>query len=61
MVIPWEKLFFTILLKSIYLKENKLNNRQIADLVGCDPSVISNINYGKNYYDNTLEYPLRKS
>lgn len=70
MVIPWEKLFFTILLKSIYdrantikslLKENKLNNRQIADLVGCDPFVVSNINYGKNYYDNTLEYPLRKS
>ena len=43
------------------LKENKLNNRQIANLVGCDPSVVSNINYGKNYYDNTLEYPLRKS
>lgn len=43
------------------LKENKLNNRQIADLVGCDPSVVSNINYGKNYCDNTLKYPLRKS
>lgn len=43
------------------LKENKLNNRQIANLLGCDPSVVSNINYGKNYYDNTLKYPLRKS
>lgn len=48
------------IIKSL-LKENKLNNRQIADLVGCDPSVVSNINYGKNYYDNTLKYPLRKS
>lgn len=43
------------------LKENKLNNKQIADLVGCDPSVVSNINYGKNYYDKTLNYPIRKS
>lgn len=48
------------IIKSL-LKENKLNNKQIADLVRCDPSVVSNINYGKNYYDNTLDYPLRKS
>lgn len=48
------------IIKSL-LKENKLNNRQIANLVGCDPSVVSNINYGKNYYDDTLSYPLRKS
>lgn len=45
----------------VLLKENKLNNKQIADLVGCDPSVVSNINYGKNYYDKTLNYPIRKS
>lgn len=48
------------IIKSL-LKENKLNNKQIADLVGCDPSVVSNINYGKHYYDDTLKYPLRKS
>ena len=41
------------------LKENKLNNKQIAKLVGCDPSVVSNINYGKNYKDNSLIYPIR--
>ena len=33
------------------LKENKLNNKEIAILVGCDPSVVSNINYGKSYKD----------
>lgn len=43
------------------LQENKLNNKQIADLVGCDPSVVSNINYGKAYFDNKLNYPIRKS
>ena len=43
------------------LKENKLNNRQIADIVKCDPSVVSNINYGKAYFDSNLTYPLRKS
>lgn len=43
------------------LKENKLNNKEIAQLVGCDPSVVSNINYGKNYFDKNLNYPLRKS
>ena len=43
------------------LQENKLNNRQIADLVECDPSVVSNINYGKAYFDSNLTYPLRKS
>lgn len=41
------------------LQENRLNNKQIAQLVGCDPSVVSNINYGKNYKDPTLTYPLR--
>lgn len=41
------------------LKENKLNNREIAELVKCDPSVVSNINYGKNYRDNSLNYPIR--
>ena len=43
------------------LKENKLNNKQIATLVKCDPSVVSNINYGKAYFDSNLTYPLRKS
>ena len=45
----------------IYIKENKLNNRQIANIVKCDPSVVSNINYGKAYFDSNLTYPLRKS
>lgn len=43
------------------LKENKLSNKQIATLVKCDPSVVSNINYGKAYFDSNLTYPLRKS
>jgi group I intron endonuclease len=43
------------------LKENKLNNRQIAEIFNCDPSLVSNINYGKNYYDKTLKYPIRQS
>lgn len=43
------------------LKENKLNNKQIALQVGCDPSVVSNINYGKAYRDQNLTYPIRKS
>ena len=41
------------------LIENTLNNKKIADLFGCDPSVISNINYGKNYRDEKLIYPIR--
>lgn len=41
------------------LRENKLNNREIAELVKCDPSVVSNINYGKSYRDNSLNYPIR--
>ena len=43
------------------LKEGKLNNKEIAKKVGCDPSVVSNINYGKSYKDNDLTYPIRKS
>ena len=43
------------------LQENKLNNKQIATLVKCDPSVVSNINYGKAYFDSNLTYPIRKS
>lgn len=43
------------------LKEGRLNNKEIAQLVKCDPSVVSNINYGKNYYDEYEDYPLRKS
>lgn len=42
------------------LQENKLNNKQIATLVKCDPSVVSNINYGKAYFDSNLTYPIRK-
>lgn len=41
------------------LKGNKLNNKEIADLVKCNPSVVSNINYGKNYKDDSLIYPIR--
>lgn len=43
------------------LKEGHLNNKEIAKIVKCDPSVVSNINYGKNYYDEHENYPLRKS
>ena len=43
------------------LKEGQLNNKEIATLVKCDPSVVSNINYGKSYYDEKEIYPLRKS
>ena len=48
-------------MKLILLEKNKLNNKQIANLVKCDPSVVSNINYGKAYFDSNLTYPLRKS
>ena len=43
------------------LKEGKLNNKQIADIVKCDPSIVSNINLGKSYKDKELTYPIRKS
>lgn len=41
------------------LKEGTLNNKQIADIVGCDPSVVSNINYGKVFKDPLINYPIR--
>lgn len=41
------------------LKENNLNNKQISLIVKCDPSVVSNINYGKAYRDENLTYPIR--
>lgn len=41
------------------LKEGTLNNKQIADIVGCDPSVVSNINYGKVFKDPLISYPIR--
>lgn len=43
------------------LAENKLNNKEIADIVKCDPSVVSNINYGKRYFDANIDYPIRKN
>lgn len=43
------------------LIEGQLNNKQIAELVGIDPSQVSNINYGKAYKDENLNYPLRKN
>lgn len=43
----------------IYGYKNKINNKEIAKLTKCDPSVISNINYGKSYKDNSLIYPIR--
>lgn len=42
------------------LREGKLNNKEISDIVNCDPSVVSNINYGKTYYDKNEIYPIRK-
>ena len=43
------------------LKENKLNNKEIALIVQCDPSVVSNINYGKTFHDDNISYPIRKN
>lgn len=43
-----------------YLEENILNNKQIAEKVQCDPSVVSRINSGKTYYDHNRKYPIRK-
>lgn len=42
------------------LEEGVLNNKQIAEQVGCDPSVVSRINYGKTYKDANRNYPIRK-
>lgn len=42
------------------LKEGNLNNKQIANIVRCDPSTVSNINYGKSYKDDAIDYPIRK-
>lgn len=42
------------------LEEGKLNNREIADQVKCDPSTVSRINSGDAYKDDNREYPIRK-
>lgn len=42
------------------LEEGKLNNKQIAENIGCDPSVVSRINSGKTYKDQNRIYPIRK-
>lgn len=42
------------------LEEGKLNNKQIAEIVGCDPSVVSRINSGNTYKDQNRTYPIRK-
>lgn len=42
------------------LEEGQLNNRQIAEKVGCNPSVVSRINSGITYKDQNRSYPIRK-
>ena len=42
------------------LEEGKLNNREIAGQVKCDPSTVSRINSGDAYKDDNREYPIRK-
>lgn len=42
------------------LEEGQLNNKQIAEKVGCDPSVVSRINSGSTYKDQNRTYPIRK-
>lgn len=44
----------------ILLEEGKLNNKEIANIIGCDPSVVSRINSGKTYPDSNRSYPIRK-
>ena len=41
------------------LEEGKLNNKQISEIIGCDPSIVSRINYGKTYKDENRKYPIR--
>lgn len=40
------------------LLTTSMTNKQIADLVKCDPSIVSNIRYGKVLFDPNLNYPL---
>lgn len=44
-------------IKQLLLTTN-LTNKQIADKIGCDPSIVSNIKYGKVFFDQKLNYPL---
>lgn len=44
-------------IKQLLLTTN-LTNKQIADKIGCDPSIVSNIKYGKVFFDQKLSYPL---
>lgn len=42
------------------LEEGQLNNKEIAEIIGCDPSVVSRINSGNTYKDQNRIYPIRK-
>lgn len=44
----------------LLLEEGKLNNKEIAEQVKCDPSTVSRINFGETYRDDNREYPIRK-
>lgn len=41
------------------LEKGGLNNKQIAEQVGVDPSVVSRINSGKAYKEKDRKYPIR--
>lgn len=45
-------------IKQLLLTTN-LTNKKIADKIGCDPSIVSNIKYGKVFFDKKLNYPLQ--
>lgn len=48
-------------IKRLLVEQGSLTNKEISMIVGCDPSTVSNINYGKSYREEKLDYPLRKS
>lgn len=41
------------------LKENKISNIKIAKLFKCSPSLIDDINNGKKYKQEDIQYPIR--
>lgn len=47
--------------KKLLIEQGSLTNKEISMIVRCDPSTVSNINYGKSYREEKLDYPLRKS
>lgn len=42
------------------LEEGQLSNKEIAQIVNCDASIVSRINYGHTYKEPDRVYPIRK-